>query len=61
MTPVYKRPQVKTNAGQLGLGSSRPGQISAWSHIKPGGKVFNKKESFVQWFLFDGSQRCVNT
>ena len=37
------------NAGQLGLGSSRPvssppGQISAWSHIKPGGNVFNKKE-----------------
>ena len=35
------------NAGQLGLGSSRPGQISAWSHIKPGGNVFNKKE-FIQ-------------
>ena len=31
------------NTGQVGLGSSRPGQISAWSHIKPGGDVFNKK------------------
>ena len=48
------------NAGQFGLGSSwpgssRPGQISAWSHIKPGGDVFNKKE-FIQQKLEEG---CV--
>ena len=54
------------NAGQLGLGSSRPesgrpgssrpGQISAWSHIKPGGDVFNKKKEFIQQKLEEG---CV--
>ena len=32
-------------------GSSQPGQISAWSYIKPGGYVFNKNN------LFDKSWR----
>ena len=56
---------LKTNAGQLGLWSSQPessrprsswpGQISAWSHIKPGWNVFNKIE-FIQQKL---EERCL--
>ena len=30
------------------------GQVLAWSHIKPGGNVFNKKE-FIQQKLEDNS------
>ena len=50
--------QVLGDAGQLDLGSSRPesswpGQISAWSHIRPGGICINEKE-FIQQKLEEG-------
>ena len=40
----FRRNNVWLNAGQLGIGSSRPGQTLALTHIKSGGNVFNKKE-----------------
>ena len=51
------------NAGQLGLGSSRPescrpGVKSAWSHIKPCRNVFNKKE-FIQQKLEEGLRNII--
>ena len=44
---------LSMNAGQLGLGSSRPessrpGSSRPGPHIKPGGNVFNKKEFILQ-------------
>ena len=63
MGPINCAPNP--NAGQLGLessrpGSTRPGQISAWSSIKPTfsmlGNVFNKK--FVQKKLERGEMMC---